>query len=172
MATIETTFNDKTQELVILVAGVGEIRVAVDTLAQEIRQTAIVHGLKQKIVDAAALSRDPETGRSASPEQKFQAMKEVADRITDPVAPSWNARAGEGSGGEGGLLVRALMRMSGKDRETVVREVQNWDKKQQAAVRALPDVAAVIAKIKEEDGAKVAPKDAAAVQGLLASLMG
>ena len=172
MATIETTFNDKTQELVITAVGVGELRVRVDELAPHIKHVAIVRGLKEKIVDAAALSRDPETGRSATPEQKFRAMQDVVARITDPEAPSWNARAGEGSGGEGGLLVRALMRMSGKDRDMVAREVQGWDKKQQAAVRALPDVAAVIAKIKEEDGAKVAPKDAAAVQGLLASLMG
>lgn len=172
MATIETNFNESTRELVVTVLGVGELRVPVDTLAMHIKETAVIHGLKQKIVDAAALSRDPETGRSATPEQKYRAMEEVVARITDPEAPSWNARAGEGSGGEGGLLVRAIMRMSGKDRETVAREVQNWDKKQQAAVRALPDVAAVIAKIKEEDGAKVAPKDAAAVQGLLASLMG
>lgn len=64
------------------------------------------HGFVQKISDRAAIGRDPETGASASPEDKFAAMKECADRLM--AGGPWNAVATGGSGNVGGLLYRAM----------------------------------------------------------------
>src|SRR2546430_17695836 len=50
-------------------------------LTPELREQAAIHGIIQKISDRAAIGRDPETGASASPEEKFAAMKECADRL-------------------------------------------------------------------------------------------
>ncbi len=66
---------------------------------------AAIHGFVQKISDRAAIGRDPETGASASPEEKFAAMKECAERLM--AGGPWNAVA-TGTGSAGGLLYRAM----------------------------------------------------------------
>lgn len=69
-------------------------------------QLAFVHGIVQKVSDRAAIGRDPDTGASASPAEKFEAMKEVSERIATNEENSWNAIR---EGGEnGGLLYRAM----------------------------------------------------------------
>lgn len=67
---------------------------------------AICHGIVQKVSDRAAIGRDPETGASATPEEKFAAMKECADRLI--AGGPWNAVAAGGTGTQGGLLYRAM----------------------------------------------------------------
>ncbi len=68
-------------------------------------RAGIIHGIVQKVSDRAAIGRDPETGASASPEEKFAAMKECADRLMS--GGPWNAVA-TGTGTAGGLLYRAM----------------------------------------------------------------
>lgn len=67
---------------------------------------SVVHGLRQKVSDRAAIGRDPETGASATPEEKFAAMKECADRLM--AGGPWNAVQTGGAGAQGGLLFRAM----------------------------------------------------------------
>ena len=76
-----------------------ELAITASQLTNSIMEYAIFHGLKQKLVDAAAISRNPETGRAASVEDKYQAVKVVYDRL---LAGQWNA-AREGGGATGGL---------------------------------------------------------------------
>lgn len=71
-------------------------------LTEGIMQTAMMHGLKQKCVDAAALSRDPTTGRSATAEEKYAAISGMIERLR---GGTWNDR---GSGETGGALLNAL----------------------------------------------------------------
>ena len=84
-----------------------ELALAASQLTPNVMEYAIFHGLKQKLVDAAAISRNPETGRPASVEDKYQAVRVVYDRL---LAGQWNA-AREGGGASGGLLFMALCRM-------------------------------------------------------------
>ena len=121
-------------------------------LADSVYKQAVYHGLKQKLVDAAAISRNPETGRSASIEDKYQAVKTVYDRL---LAGQWNAVRGEGGTGTGGLLFAALCRMyAGRKTEEELREwLATKDKKAQAELRKNPKVAAIIEQIKAERGA-------------------
>ena len=120
-------------------------------LADSVYKQAVYHGLKQKLVDAAAISRNPETGRSASIEDKYQAVKTVYDRL---LAGNWNAVRGEGGTGTGGLLFAALCRMyAGRKTEEELREwLGTKDKKAQAELRKNPKVAAIIEQIKAERG--------------------
>ena len=122
-------------------------------LTEQVREQAVFHGLKQKLVDAAAISRNPETGRSASIEDKYQAVWTVYDRITR--LGEWNAVRGEGGTGTGGLLFAALCRMyAGRKTEEELREwLSTKDKKAQAELRKNPKVAAIIEQIKAERGA-------------------
>ena len=86
------------------------LRLHPESLAPEIQRAAMLHGLKQKLVDAAAISRDTVTGRAATLATKYEAVKEIFDRITGAggEAPSWNKPRAGGAGGQGGLLARAI----------------------------------------------------------------
>ena len=111
---------------------------------------AIVHGLKQKLVDAAAISRNTETGRAASVQDKYDAVKEVYDRL---LSGEWNKRREGGSGGSaGGLLFRALCRMyDGKKTADDIRAfLEGKTDAEKAALRKNSRVAAIIEEIRAE----------------------
>lgn len=123
---------------------------AVD-LSPTIVAQAIMHGLKQKLVDAAALSRNTETGRAASVADKFEAVKEVYDRL---LSGEWNKRRDGGSAGgsAGGLLFRALCRMyDGKKTADDIRAfLDGKTDAEKAALRKNSKVAAIIEDIRAE----------------------
>ena len=96
----------------------GEVlTVDATSLSPDIQTAACLHGLKQKLVDAAAIARNTDTGASATLEDKFNAVREVFERITAPDG-TWNkqARAGGTSTGGSGLLLRALMELTGQSK--------------------------------------------------------
>jgi hypothetical protein len=121
------------------------------TLTDDIRHAAMLHGLKQKLVDGAAIARNPETGRSATLDDKFNAVREIYDRITDPAAPAWNkGRSGGEGDGSNTLLLRALCKMSGKSPAVMAALLESKTKEEKKALRANPKVAAIIAEIQAE----------------------
>ena len=121
-------------------------------LTPEIQLQAMLHGLKQKLVDAAAIARDLSTGRSVSVNDKFDAVNEVYNRLlgTAEHAPSWNkvrdAAAPSNNSGNT-LLVKALMMMTGKTRAETDEFLAPKTKEQKAALRENPRVIEAIAKI-------------------------
>lgn len=114
----------------------------------DIRAQAMMHGFKQKLVDAAALSRNPDTGRSATADDKFMAVREVYARLIDG---HWNKpRDGAGSV-KGGLLFAALCRMQPEKPAEAIREwLDGKTDEQKSALRKNPRVAAIIATIQSE----------------------
>lgn len=161
-ATIEGT------SLTLTFAHGQTLRLDAARLDPSIREQAMLHGLKQKLVDAAAIGRNPDTGRSATIADKFEAVREIFDRITGPN-PTWNkVRGGESSGlGGNSLLLRALMRITGKPRETLVAFLESKSKEERAALRKQSRVASVILEIQAEEAAKTIDTD-----GLLDELLG
>lgn len=134
-------------ELVFTGDNGDKITVNAMTLNDEIRLAAMMHGLKQKIGDAAAISRDTETGRSATTGDKFDAMREVFERL---VAGQWNKtrEAGEG-GGAGGLLFKALCKVKADKTPAEVRAyLEGRTKEEQAALRKVPAIAEAIEAIR------------------------
>ena len=125
------------------------LEVNTENLSPEIIQQATLHGLKQKLVDAAAIGRNPDTGRSASIEDKFNAVKEVFDRITGPNG-TWNKIREGGSVTGGGLLLRAMMRLSGKSKDEIASFLADKTKEQQAALRKNAKIAPIIAELQAE----------------------
>lgn len=139
--------------LVLSFANGTQSAISATELSEEIRAQAMMHGLKQKLVDAAAISRDPETGRSVSVEDKIRAIQDVRDRL---VAGEWNKRreSGEGSG-NGGLLFRALCELYPKKSAESLREyIGGLSKEQQAALRASSKVAPVIDRLRAKSASK------------------
>lgn len=119
-----------------------------DALSDDIIARALWHGLKQKLVDAAAISRSSDTGRSATVDDKYLAVKAVFDRL---LAGQWNAERGEGGTGAGGLLFRALCIMyATRSPEAIRTFLESKSKAEQAALRKNPRVAAIINKLRAE----------------------
>lgn len=130
-------------------------------LTPAMQNQLMLHGLKQKVIDAAAIPRNPDTGASASDSEKIEAMREVAARLMQGV---WRV-VGEGGGGsKGGLLARALSVLY-PDKD-IATWLDGLTDKQKAALREVPKVKAEIDKIKAKTP-KTASVDADA---LLASL--
>lgn len=126
------------------------VSVALDSLSPELVRHAALHGIKQKCIDAAAISRNPDTGRSATPDDKWSALLEVATRLN--TGGAWNKNREAGSGGGGGVLFRALCRMyPDKTPETLREFLAGKSPAEQAALRKNPKVAAIIEEIRAAD---------------------
>ena len=152
-ATITATINNELGQrasLVLSFANGAQLVLHPDELTGDITFAAIMHGLKQKLVDAAAMSRNPETGRSATIEDKYNAVRVVYERL---LAGQWNAVRGEGSG-TGGMLLSALVRLyDGRKTPEQVREyLATLTDAQKTALRANSRVAPIIEQIRAERG--------------------
>jgi hypothetical protein len=119
-------------------------------LSHEIRQAALMHGLKAKLVDAAAISRNPDTGASADIDDKFNAVEEIHVRITRPDG-TWNKIRGDGAGSSAGtgLLVRALMTLLKKTEADVRKTLAECSEDEIKALRGTPKIASKMAELKQ-----------------------
>ena len=165
-AAVSATIDGLTMTLTF--ANGGHLRLNAGELAPSIREAAMMHGLKQKLVDAAAIGCNPDTGRSATIADKYEAVREVFDRITGPN-PTWNkVRGGESSGlGGNSLLLRALVRITGKSRDVLTTFLESKTKEERTALRKQSRIAAVILEIQAEEAAKTVDTD-----GMLDELLG
>jgi len=120
-----------------------------EALTPEIQRAAMLHGLKQKLVDAAAIARDTATGRAATIQTKYDAVKEIFDRITGE-SPSWNRPRAGGTGGQGGLLARAIARYKNVTIEQAKAYLDRLTDAQKQALRVDPRIATVINELRLE----------------------
>ena len=167
---IEATVGD--DGTLILEFRHGEtLRLRPETLAPEIQRAALLHGLKQKLVDAAAISRDTATGRAATIVTKFNAVREIFDRITGAggETPSWNKPRAGGAGGQGGLLARAIARYKGVEVSAAKAYLDRLTDAQKQALRVDPRIATIINELRMES-AKPAGIDTDALLGGLDDL--
>jgi hypothetical protein len=126
-----------------------QIEINAGELSDDIFNQAVMHGLKQKLVDAAAISRNPDTGLSATIADKFDAVRTVYDRL---IGGEWNAIR-VGGGNSGGLLYRALVRLYGerKTPEQLKEYLNSKTDAEKAALRKNPKIAAIIVEIQAEN---------------------
>lgn len=141
------------------------LEIDADRLTDTICEAALMHGLKQKLVDAAAISRDPTTGRTATIETKFAAVNEVYERL---LSGEWNKRR-EGSGAvSGGLLFAAMCRVysATKTPEEVKAYLATKTDEEKAQMRKIGKIAAAIEAIKAERAKPADVDEAALLAGL------
>ena len=80
------------------VKNAGEARLPLLLVSQANLDRAVIHGLTQKVSDAAAIPRDTKTGKSAQPLDKLAAMRKVVEHFASG-SENWNlAREGGGAG--------------------------------------------------------------------------
>lgn len=119
-------------------------------LAEAVRARGLIHGLKQKCVDAAAIARDPTTGRSATVEDKRNAVARVIDMLSRGL---WTERkAAERRSDDNALLVDALAEVLGKPRDAIIDKVRSYTKAQLNALRISERVKPVLERLEREAG--------------------
>lgn len=144
----DSTPDNMVDHIVVTLAGQAPFTLAPGGLTEEIQRYATLHGLKQKLVDAAAISRNPGDGSSATPEDKAAAVRDVLSRL---LAGEWNKRR-EGTA-TGGLLLRALAILyPARTREQLVEFLAGKSDAEKAALRRNPKVAGIIEEIRAADG--------------------
>ena len=112
-------------------------------LSDEVRQSAMMAGLRSKIIDAAAIPRDTTTGKSATDEEKAAAIVAMVDRLRSGV---WNV-VGRGKEPSVSVFLRALADVTGVDIASAAAKVKLLDKAQVKALRANAKVAARMAEL-------------------------
>ena len=119
-------------ELVLTFADQTKATLSTRDLSTEILSQALLHGLKQKLVDAAAIARNIDTGASATTADKKEAVMEIHTRLLEGA---WNKgrTAGDGMNGKGSILLLALQRLQ-PNRDAA--ELADWLKARTDAERA------------------------------------
>lgn len=149
-----TQNDDGTQTFKI---GTQEITFHPDMVDPTLRARAELHGWKQRISDKAALSRDPKTGKSATPEQKFAAVRAIIEHY-ESGADKWEMERVGGNGGgrsDSSYILQALANVQGVDAKTMAERVAANAEKRELTVDAYlkrvatqPAVATEVARIK------------------------
>jgi hypothetical protein len=135
--------------IIFNVLGAGKTMLETGRLSRQNLYRAAIHGMIQRISDAAAISRDPETGKPATPAEKLAAMSALVEHYHSGTS-EWS-RVGVGGGPKGGFLFEALVRMyPAKTAEDIRTWLDGQSKSAQAALRANPKVAAIISTIRDE----------------------
>lgn len=95
------------QTITFAVAGEAALVLNLTQLSDEVAERAFVHGMVQRISDAAAMSRDPTTGKPATPADKRARMAALVEHYESGTA-DWNLKRAAGNGPGEGLTIRAM----------------------------------------------------------------
>lgn len=118
---VVTTQQRESGLIAFVVADIGEIVFDPKKAHVANRAYAEFHGWKQRHVDAAALSHDTTTGKAATPQEKYDAIKALRDHYESGVA-EWSVAGGEGTGRS--LIIEAIAKVKGLTYEEAVKTVE------------------------------------------------
>lgn len=146
---------------------VGELILDTVKCSAANRERAMFHGFAQRIADKAALSADPKTGKSASPEAKLEAMRGLVEHFNKGTEEWSPARSGDRIGSDELMLARALSELNpAASAEDIRGALSKMTKDQRAALRLQPRVKALIEGYMEEQVAGVDVGEILAGSGL------
>ena len=160
------------ETLAIHVKGIGDVEFDAGQAHASNRAYAMMHGFKQRIVDAAALSRDPDTGQPATPLQKFEAIQAMVQHYHTGTA-DWGTRTAAGPRETGGLTLRAIAAVYGWESADIAKErVEKLAAKRGADYKAMLKLLAGSEKVGAEITRMRAAKGGVAANEALAELCG
>lgn len=166
-ALIGVTHNADNDTLTFTVGeGAGSFDLSLNDLTVDISKRALIHGLVQKISDGAAIPKADLPKKPAdAAKAKFDAMLAIRDRIAGPDG-EWSKRNGDGSGPVAGIIFRAFAEYVGDMAEArkatppsadaIRARYDALDRAGQLALRNIPEVAAIMERIRSERGASAA----------------
>lgn len=138
------------------VKGAGALALDLSKVSEANRQRAALHGLVQRVSDAAAMQRDSKTGASATPQEKFEAMRRLVEHYESGSGEWSPARETQGVGRPRVDQDRVLLSMAlgifnpAKDAGTVAQFVQGLKKEQVMALLVSEQLRESVALAREE----------------------
>lgn len=136
--------------ITVRVVGFDGLTAVPGNFSAEINRKIWVNGITQKLVDAAALSRDPVTGKPASPAEKFAAIEATLAMLK---AGEWTS---EREGGATSILFEALCNMMGDEQtpESIRATLDGMTDAEKRALPLDPEVAPFYKAVKDARDAK------------------
>jgi hypothetical protein len=132
--------------VVINMPGQPSIEVTIPQLSDDIQRQLALHGLAQKLVDAAARLRNPDTGAPAPWDEKHRMVRRVADAL---LAGDWTLRPEKiGADAITADRVQAVADARKLDTETVRAWLNDISAAQRTLVFAHPSVMVALAAIR------------------------
>lgn len=134
---------------------IGQPRLTVDMakVSAKNAEYAAFHGIKQRVVDSAAIAWDG-IGQRPTPAEKYAEMVKIVEHLNSG-SPDWNTVRGESSGLVGGVTLKALAAVQGLEIDAMRARVTEIAEKQGKTVKAklaeyatLPDVIKKIAELR------------------------
>lgn len=115
----------------------GRFEFDVTGVHPNMQHMAAVHGFIQRISDGAAMSRDKETGRPATPAEKMAKMQAIAEHYASG-ADQWtmNRGIGEARGQGPNIVVRALAAIQGISVADALASVRERAEKSRVTTKA------------------------------------
>lgn len=154
--------------------GLPSITFDPDKVSAQNRSRAMYHGFEQRIRDAGALMRDKETGESATPEQKRAAMLRIVEHL-ESGSDEWALRVATPKADDPGILIAAIMRVSGKDERGVegllVATMQKRGVDRAGALKIWADTKQVASAKKAIEAERAAARASGDSDDLLAEMM-
>lgn len=143
------------------------IQLAFANCSDAVKREAMGYGLEVRLTRRAALDANQKTGKSATPAQKYDAIKLLADHYA--AGGDWRMAAAGGGGGlsaDTRALIEALVRALGLSEDVAEEQVREMTTSERDALRGDEEIKPVLDAIYAER-AKAAGADA---KGLLAKL--
>lgn len=139
------------------VKGAGTLALDLSKCSEKVRERAAVHGMVQRVSDAAAMARNSKTGASASPQEKFEAMQRLVEHYQSGTE-EWSPQrsGGEGSKGRGVDRDKELLAMAlgihavDKPAAVIAEFVKGLRKEQVAALLVSEQLKEAVAMAREE----------------------
>lgn len=104
---ITHAWDQEAGTITIHVVGAGNVVLDLNKVHPDNVTNAAYHGFTQRLSDAAAISRDPATGRPATPEAKLAAIQAIADHYMSG-ALEWKRTGAGGGRAQAGVTLRAI----------------------------------------------------------------
>jgi hypothetical protein len=141
---IKKTVNESNQTVSFDFDGEHSLQCGLEALSTEMITRLALHGLSQKVGDSYSANQGT-----------ADAFGKASEVYAGLQAGNWNT----GKSGGGGDLVEAIMKETGKDRDTVSGAIAAMTKEDRKALRARPQTAAILAAIKAQRMAERAKVD-------------
>lgn len=122
---VVTVQRTEAGNILVTVLGAGVVEFDPSKASAATRSHAEFHGWKQRLADAAAMSRDPENGAAATPAEKEAAIRELADFYMSGTE-DWS-RVGVGGGGKS-ITIEAIAAEKGIDYDAAEAMVEEFAK--------------------------------------------
>ena len=143
--------STETEEVIL-----GRLTFDVNSASAENRKRAEMHGWTQRICDAAALAKDPKTGKSATRTAKLERMQTIIDWYAGTENPWKMTGTGEArSSSEQRLLLAAFMEWKSLEEDRAKKFLATRTKEQLHAIRNIKAVVQIMNRLREEEATEV-----------------